>query len=410
MNKIAITGMGAVTPIGIGVENYWRNLVEGKSGIGLISRFSTEECDVKVAAEVRNFDPMEYMPKRLAKDSSLFAKYAYTAATEAINESGIDCSSLDRRRGIVMGTAMSGIAETAAAQEEITSSGSLTASPRLVPKILGNIAAASIAIDKQFLGPCYTVSTACSSGADAIKLACMLLNEGEADIMLAVGAESILCPMVAASLASAKALSKATDPRTACCPFDEGRSGFVMGEGGGALVLEIPEHATKRGAKILGYILAASNNTDAYHITAPSPDGRGAKACMEDALKMSGLTPKDIDYINAHGTSTHVGDSIEVAAIKDVFKDADGCRPAVSSTKAATGHLMGAGGITEVIACILACRDGIVPPTINTRHIAEDCSGIDIVCEKARKKNVRTAMSNAFGFGGQNSCIIVSNK
>ena len=250
-----------------------------------------------------------------------------------------------------------------------------------------------------------TVSTACASGGDAIKLAMMLLRSGEADTMLAVGAESIICPLVVSSLSMAKALSREEDPVLACRPFDSRRNGFVMGEGGGALVLETEEHAKARGARILGYVLAAANNNDAYHVTSPAADGHGARACMREALKMSGLAAGDIGYINAHGTSTPVGDSIEISAIKDVFA---GCAPAVSSTKAATGHMMGAGGITEVISCVLACSEGTLPATLHTSDIDPACSGVDIISGSARKCTVKAAMSNAFGFGGQNSSIIVT--
>lgn len=405
MNRIAITGLGAVTPIGNNVADFWNNLTSGISGIGRLDRFDNTEIPVRVAAQIRGFKAEEHMPRRLAKDSSLFSQYAFAAASEALMQSGLDTRAEAWRTGIVMGTSMSGVVDIAATQDEMTRTGESKVSPRFVPKILGNIAAAQIAIENGLYGPSMTVSTACSSGGDAIKLASMLLLSGEADSMLAVGAESIICPLVTSSLSTAKALSREEDPALACCPFDTRRNGFVMGEGGGALVLETEEHAKSRGARILGYILAAANNNDAYHVTSPAPDGHGAKACMRDALKRSGLTPSEIGYINAHGTSTPVGDSIEAAAIKEVFGD---CTPAVSSTKAATGHMMGAGGITEVITCLLACREGILPPTLHTSELDPACEGMDIITGEARKCHIRAAMSNAFGFGGQNSSIIVS--
>ena len=405
-NRIVITGMGAVTPLGTGVRTYWERLTAGQSGIGPISRFDTADLPVKLAAEVRDFLPEDHMPRRLAKDAARFSRYAYAAAAEALAQSGLDARSDAARTGIVMGTAMSGVAETAAEQEEVCRSGELKVSPRFVPKILGNIAAAQIAIENGLGGPSFTVSTACSSGGDAIKLAAMLLRAGEADAMLAVGAESILCPLVTSSLSMAKALSRAEDPALACCPFDVRRNGFVMGEGGGALILETEEHALRRGAVIYGVLLAAANNNDAYHITSPAPDGHGAAACMQDALRAAGLTPADIGYINAHGTSTPVGDSIEIAAINRVFA---GCRPAISSTKAATGHMMGAGGITEVITCLLACREGLLPATLHLEEPDAACAGADLVTGTARHARIGAAMSNAFGFGGQNSCVIVSS-
>ena len=405
MSRIAITGMGAVTPVGTGVGEFWRSLVSGRCGIGVLDRFTDEDIPVRVAALVRGFDAGLYMPGKLAKDSSRFSQYAFAAAAEALGQSGLDTASEAGRTGVTMGTAMAGVVDIAATQEEMTRSGESKVSPRFVPKTLGNIAAAQIAIEYGFTGPSITVSTACSSGGDAIKLAMMLLRSGEADAMVAVGADSIICPLVTSSLSMARALSRETDPSAACRPFDVRRNGFVMGEGGGALVLETEEHARARGAAILGYVLSAASNNDAYHITSPAPDGRGARACMREALRQAGLGPEDIGYINAHGTSTPVGDGIEAAAIREVF---GACTPAVSSTKAATGHMMGAGGITEVISCVLACREGVLPATIGTSELDPACEGVDIITAEARKCRVRTAMSNAFGFGGQNSSIIVS--
>ncbi len=397
--------MGAVTPVGTGVGEFWRSLVSGRCGIGVLDRFTDEDIPVRVAALVRGFDAGLYMPGKLAKDSSRFSQYAFAAAAEALGQSGLDTASEAGRTGITMGTAMAGVVDIAATQEEMTRSGESKVSPRFVPKTLGNIAAAQIAIEYGLTGPSITVSTACSSGGDAIKLAMMLLRSGEADAMVAVGADSIICPLVTSSLSMAKALSRETDPMAACRPFDIRRNGFVMGEGGGALVLETEEHARARGAAILGYVLSAASNNDAYHITSPAPDGRGARACMREALRQAGLGPEDIGYVNAHGTSTPVGDGIEAAAIREVF---GACTPAVSSTKAATGHMMGAGGITEVISCVLACREGVLPATIGTSELDPACEGVDIITAEARKCSVRTAMSNAFGFGGQNSSIIVS--
>lgn len=405
MSRIAITGMGAVTPVGTGVGEFWRSLVSGRCGIGVLDRFTDEDIPVRVAALVRGFDAGLYMPGKLAKDSSRFSQYAFAAAAEALGQSGLDTASEAGRTGVTMGTAMAGVVDIAATQEEMTRSGESKVSPRFVPKTLGNIAAAQIAIEYGLTGPSITVSTACSSGGDAIKLAMMLLRSGEADAMVAVGADSIICPLVTSSLSMARALSRETDPMAACRPFDVRRNGFVMGEGGGALVLETEEHARARGAAILGYVLSAASNNDAYHITSPAPDGRGARACMREALRQAGLGPEDIGYVNAHGTSTPVGDGIEAAAIREVF---GACTPAVSSTKAATGHMMGAGGITEVISCVLACREGVLPATIGTSELDPACEGVDIITAEARKCSVRTAMSNAFGFGGQNSSIIVS--
>ncbi|MCR5652953.1 MAG: beta-ketoacyl-ACP synthase II [Ruminococcus sp.] len=401
MDKIVITGMGAVTPIGIGVDNYWNNLIAGKSGIDKIKSFDASELAVQIAGEIKDFNPSELLPKDVVRKTDAFMQYAYIAAEEALKQSELDINPI--RTGIVMGTAMSGISTIAFTQEEKTAENKKVG-PRFIPKILGNIAAANIAIDHDIQGPSYTISTACSSGGDAINQASMLLRTGKADVMLAVGAESAHCPIFIESLAKAKALSTNNEnPSTASRPFDESRDGFVIGEGGGALVLETESHAKARGAKIFGELLACGNTCDAYHVTAPHPEGRGAIACMKQALAEAGLTPGDIGYINAHGTSTPKGDEVEVYSVKELFGDNP---PLVSSTKGATGHMMGAGGVTEVIACIKAVETGIAPPTINLKNPIPD-AGIDFVANEARKADIKYAMSNAFGFGGQNSSVIV---
>ena len=401
MERIVITGMGAVTPIGIGVDNYWNSLIEGKCGIDKIKSFDASELPVQIAGEVKNFEPSDYLPKDVVRKTDAFMQYAYIAAEEALAQSGVEI--VPERTGIIMGTAMSGLSTTAFTQEALTAENKKVG-PRFIPKILGNIAAANIAIAHDIQGPSFTVSTACSSGGDAINQAAMLLKAGKADVMLAVGAESAHCPIFIHSLAAAKALSKNNDnPKKASCPFDASRDGFVIGEGGGALVLETESHAKARGAKIIAELLACGNTCDAYHVTAPHPEGRGAIACMKQALAEAGLTTGDIGYINAHGTSTPKGDEVECHSVNEVFGDNP---PLVSSTKGATGHMMGAGGITEVIACIKAVETGTIPPTINLENPIEGFD-IDFVANKARKTDINCAMSNAFGFGGQNSSVIV---
>ena len=301
--------------------------------------------------------------------------------------------------GIVMGTAMAGVATTAATQEILTNAVHKNVGPRFVPRILGNIAAAQIAIAHGITGHSVTLSTACASGGDAVSAAAMLLQADEADAVLAVGAESILCPLVIYSLANAHTLSRMNDdPQHSCRPFDAHRSGFVIGEGGGALVLETEENALARGATIYAELAGWANNNEAYHVIKPNPDGISSIKCMRKALLRAGLSPRDVDYINAHGTGTKLGDEAELNALGQLFEGS-----AISSTKGATGHMMGAGGITEAIACIQAIREGIVPPTLNL----EDCdSDLDLVRGECRKMTVDTAMTNAFGFGGQNSSLI----
>ena len=403
MKRIVITGMGAVTPVGIGVDNYWNNLIAGVSGIDTIKTFDSSELAVQIAGEIKDFNPSDYLEKDLIRKTDPFMQYAYIAAEEALKQSGLEVE--PERTGIIMGTAMSGVATTAFTQEALSGASHKKVGPRFIPKILGNIAAANIAIDYNIQGPSFTVSTACSSGGDAINTAIMCMQTGKADVMLAVGAESVLCPLVIYSLANAKALSRRNDdPKTASRPFDITRDGFVIGEGGGALVLETEEHALQRGAKIYGVIEGCGNTCDAHHVTAPHPEGRGAIACMKQALAEAGLTPDDIGYINAHGTATNKGDAVETGAIKSVFT---GKLPFVSSTKGATGHMMGAGGITEAIACIKAIETGTLPPTINLHEVDPECEGIDFVPNTAKEAKIDHAMSNAFGFGGQNSSIIV---
>lgn len=429
--KIVITGMGAVTPIGSGVDEYWNNLIAGACGIDRIRQFDADDLAVQIAAEVHSFDLQRYMPKKMIHETDAFTQYAYVAAAEALAMAGVsdrvagpDLPADPDRMGIVMGTAMAGVATTAATQEILTNAVHKNVGPRFVPRILGNIAAAQIAIAHGITGHSVTLSTACASGGDAVSAAAMLLQADEADAVLAVGAESILCPLVIYSLANAHTLSRVNDdPQHSCRPFDAERSGFVIGEGGGALVLETEENALARGATIYAELAGWANNNDAYHVIKPNPDGISSIKCMKKALKQAGLSPQGIDYINAHGTGTKLGDGAELNALGQLFGGksesgqssetqevlegstggAAGIRPAISSTKGATGHMMGAGGITESIACIQAIREGIVPPTLNL----EQCdSQLDLVCGESRRMPVDTAMTNAFGFGGQNSSLI----
>jgi 3-oxoacyl-[acyl-carrier-protein] synthase II len=402
--RIVVTGMGAVTPIGIGVSTYWKNLLSGQSGISSISRFDTSEVPVKIAAEVKGFNPLDYLPKKLVRQTDIFMQFALVAAQEALADSKLKVN--PERVGIVVGTSLAGISTVTETQELATQSGSYRISPHFVPKMLGNIAGAHIAMNFNLKGPSYTVNTACSSGADAIGLASMLLKTGQADAIVAVGSESILCRLMDAGLAAARALSTQNDhPDKASRPFDLSRDGFVMGEGGGAVVLETLDFAKDREADIKAELLGYGNNTDAYHVTSPEPEGRGAIACMQKALEQAGIQPSEVDYINAHGTSTPLGDRVETKALKAVFGESARSIP-VSSTKGATGHLMGAGGITELISCIQAIREGVVPPTLNYEQPDPECD-LDYVPNQARKVDVKVAMSNSFGFGGQNAVLIV---
>lgn len=402
--RLVITGMGAVTPIGTGLSTYWNHLISGLCGIDRITRFDPSGLPVQIGAQVKDFDGEAYLPVKLIREMDLFQQYAYAAADEALNQSSYPIGENSHELGIVMGTAMNGVATTAETQEQLSAGKTKKVSPRFVPKILGNLAAAQLSIAKGIYGPSYTLNTACSSGGDALAMAATLIHSGQAEAMVVMGGESSLCPVVLGSLAQAKALSRRNDdPKAACRPFDADRDGFVMGEGGGALILETEESAVKRGAVILAELAGYANTSDGYHVTSPDPSGKGAVRCMRTALSMAGVEPEQVDYINAHGTSTPVGDPIETEAIKEVFGQNI---PPVSSTKGATGHLMGAGGITETIACIQAINCGILPPTLGYEKPDPKCD-LDYVPNTARKAEVRIAMSNALGFGGQNSSILV---
>ena len=404
-NTLVITGMGAVTPVGIGVDEYWRALIEGRCGVGPITRFDASALPVQIAAELKDFEPTDFMPKSLARTMDPFMQFAFAAAEQALADSGLAIESESDRVGIVMGTAMDGV--TTVAQTQAAFDEGHRVGPRFVPMTIGNIAAAQIAIAHGIHGPSLTLNTACSAGGDAIMTAAMLLLSGEADAVLAAGGESILCPIVVSGLSQAKALSRRNDdPEHACRPFDLDRDGFVIGEGGGALVIETEAHARARGAKIHAVLAGWANTSDAHHVTAPCPDGAGAAACMQRALRRAGMQPAEIGYINAHGTSTPLGDKAETLAVKAVFGGRESAPP-VSSTKSATGHLMGAGGLTEAIACIKAIQDGMLPPTLHLDTPDPDCD-LDYVPNTARRADISAAMSNSLGFGGQNSSIILS--
>lgn len=400
--NLVITGLGAVTPIGIGVEKYWRNLIAGQSGIGPITRFAADNLPVRIAAEVRNFTAD--LPRSVARAASPFMEYAFVAGNEALEQCGYGAGFDSERMGICFGTAMGGVQEIAREAVQFEKSATGKVSPHFVPRAIGNMAAAHLAIAHGIHGPGLTLGTACSAGGDALLAAAMLISAGEADAVLALGAESILTSAVVSSLAQARALSRHNDePAKACRPFDAHRDGFVIGEGAGALVLERESHAKARGARILANLAGWANTLDAWHITAPDPDGLGATRCMKLALRRAGLAPCAVNYVNAHGTGTALGDLAETNAMKAVFANA----PPVSSTKGATGHLMGAGGLTEAIACILAMRDGLLPPTLNLENPDPQCD-LDYVPLKARQQEVNVAMSNSLGFGGQNSSIVLT--
>ena len=393
-DRLVITGMGAVTPIGIGVEEYWRNLIDGRSGIGEIEGIDTEYMAVKIAAQARTFNPSDFMPRKKAGEMDRFMQMAYAAADEAIKSSGIEIDPF--RTGITVGTALDGFCTITSTQKKYEAASIKKVTPRFLAKALGNICGCHIAMAHDIKGPSMTVNTACASGGDAIALAAMMIMTGQAVAVIAVGGDCAVDEVLAQSLISAQALSP-----TGSRPFDKSRDGFVIGEGGGAVVIESETHALARGARILAVLAGWGNNNDAYHEVSPRPDGEGEKRCMKQAMSMAGVSAADIGYINAHGTATIKGDEAEVLSVKEIF----GADVIVGSTKGATGHMMGAGGITEVITCVKAIETGIIPPTLNLREpMSED---ICFAGEAPVNKSIDYAMSNAFGFGGQNSSIIV---
>ena len=399
--KLVITGMGAVTPIGIGVDNYWENLIAGETGIDYITGLDIEELPVKFAGQVKDFNPKDYMPRKLSSEMDRFMQMAYVAAGQALEGYEMD----PYRTGITVGTALNGICTITETERAYESSPFKKVGPRFLPKSLGNVCASQIAIANDIHGPSMTLNTACASGGDAIALAAMMINAGKADAMVVVGAESGIDPILIQSLYSAQALStRNDDPKKASRPFDVNRDGFVFGEGAGALLIETEEHAKARGAKIYAELAGCGNNTDAYHPVTPRPDGEGEILCMKEAMEMAGIKPSDIGYINTHGTSTHKGDIVETNAVKELFGEA-AYELVLNSTKGATGHMMGAGGITEVITCIKAIETGIIPATLNLEEKDPECD-LNYVSVNTEKE-INYAMSNACGFGGQNSIIIV---
>ena len=397
MNKnIFVTGMGAVTPVGIGIDAYWNSLIEGRCGIDLIAGIDTDDLPVKRAGEIRNFNPKDFLSMRLTQDLEPYMQYAYVSAMQAVEQSNVDTDS--SRVGIVMGSALSGICLIGETNAQLAVNNK-AAGPKFLTKAMGNIAAAQFSINYKIKGPSLTVSTACSSGGDAVKIASLLIESGACDAVVVMAGEAAICRPLIQSLTRTGALSKTGESR----PFDLNRNGFVLGEGGGAVVLESEEFMVRRGGKALARLLGCANNTDAFNPVSPDPEGNGAAECMRLALEDAGIEPSSIGYVNAHGTATKMGDIAEANAMKKVFGD---YAVRVSSTKGMTGHMMGAGGITEMIACIKAIETGIIPPSIGFETSDPDCC-VNVSGKIITEAGIKAAMSNALGFGGQNSCVIV---
>lgn len=404
-DRIVVTGMGAVTPLGIGVEAYWQKLIRGEGGVDRITLFDASAAQCRIGAEVKNFVPHDFMPAKLARECDRFIQFALAAAGMAVEDSGIDFSREDPYRvGVVLGTALGGITTLTGEQTRLLKGSRI--SPHFTPKILTNLAASQVSIRYGLKGPNLTVSTACSSGTDAVGTAMHMLKRGDADVILAGGAESLFCLLAFDGLSAARALSCRNDePGKASRPFDRDRNGFVVGEGAGVLVLETHAHAVRREARVFAELAGYGQCGDGYHAVTPQPDASGEIYCMRRALANAGLAAEEVNYINAHGTSTVIGDMVETRAIKEVFGPRAYQIP-VSSTKGATGHMVAAGGATELIACIKAIVENMVPPTINYTNPDPECD-LDYVPNTARQQEVRVALSNSFGFGGQNASVLV---
>ncbi|KUO75158.1 MAG: beta-ketoacyl-[acyl-carrier-protein] synthase II [Clostridia bacterium BRH_c25] len=405
--RVVVTGIGVISPIGIGKEEYFKGLKEGKCGVDYITRFDTAGYDTKIAAEVRDFDPCEYIDKKECRRMDRFTQYAVAASKMAVSDAGLDVDSVDSDRfGVCIGSGIGGM-ETLETQHTILrEKGPGRVSPFMVPMMISNIASGNVSIALKAKGPNTTVVTACASGTNAIGEAFRTIQRGDADLMVTGGTEASITPLSLAGFCSMKALStRNDDPKTASRPFDKDRDGFVMGEGAGMLIVEELEHAQKRGAVIYGEVVGYGATGDAYHITAPSPDAYGAYKAMQMAVNDAGVDAKEIDYINAHGTSTDLNDKLETMAIKRLLGE-DAKKVAISSTKSMTGHLLGAAGAIEAIACLMAINEGVIPPTINYTTPDEECD-LDYVPNEARNREVKYAISNSLGFGGHNASIML---
>jgi 3-oxoacyl-[acyl-carrier-protein] synthase II len=401
-----VTGLGLVSPLGTGVEKNWQAILEGRSGIRKITRFATDGFPSRIAGEVPDFKPEDFIESKEIKKMDLFIQFALGAAAMAMEDSGLKVEGeFANEVGVIIGVGLCGLDTIEATHKALLDGGPRKISPFFIPKVISNLAAGHIAIRYGAKGVNWTPTSACASGTHAIGEAFHLIRRGLQDAVIAGGAESVITPLGVGGFAAMKALSTRNDePERASRPFDKERDGFIIGEGAGVLILEEREQALKRGAKIYAEVIGYAANGDAHHMTAPSPDGEGAARCMRLALKDAGVAPSDIDYINAHGTSTEYNDANETTAIKTVFGE-QAAKLAASSTKSMTGHLLGAAGAVEGVYSVLALYHGVLPPTINY-EIPDPACDLDYVPNTARKADIEVALSNSFGFGGTNACAI----
>ena len=404
--RVVVTGVGLITPVGIGVEESWKGLIEGRSGIRKLTRFDASAFATQIAGEVEGFNPEDYIEPKEIKKMDRFIHLAIAASDMAVKDSGLKITDSNAERvGVIIGSGMGGLGAIEHYHSVLLEKGPRRITPFFIPMLIINLAGGHVSMKYGAKGPISAVATACATGSHSIGDAFKIIQRGDADAMIAGGAESVITPMGIGGFNAMKALSTRNDePEKASRPFDADRDGFVMGEGVGIMVLESLEHARSRGARIYAEIAGYGMTADAYHMTSPAPEGEGAARCMAIALKDGGVDPSEVDYINAHGTSTKYGDELESIAIKTVFKG-HASKLAVSSTKSMTGHLLGAAGGVEAVVCVLCMRDNIVPPTINLDNPDPQCD-LDYVPHKARKMDVNCVMSNSFGFGGTNACLV----
>ncbi|HOJ37843.1 MAG TPA: beta-ketoacyl-ACP synthase II [Ignavibacteriales bacterium] len=404
--RVVITGIGAITPIGNNVSDYWKNLCDGVSGVDFITRFDPKDVKTKFAAEVKNYNPEDHFDRKEVRTLDLFAQFALVAADEAIKDSNINHEEIDKNRvGVVFGSGIGGLKTSEEQHEVMFKNGPQRISPFYIPMMIADIAAGHISIKYGFSGPNYATTSACATAAHALANAFYLIQRGSADIIVSGGSEAVITPMAVGGFNSLRAISTWNDrPKEASRPFDKERNGFVMGEGGGILILEELEHAKRRGAKIYAEIIGAGMSADAYHITAPAPGGVGQAKSIRWAIDDAGIKPEDVDYINAHGTSTPLNDASETAAIKKVFGD-HAYKLVISSNKSMIGHLLGAAAAVEAIATVLTIKEGIIPPTINLTTPDPECD-LNYCPNSAIKKEVNYAISNSFGFGGHNVSLL----
>ncbi|QLY81758.1 beta-ketoacyl-ACP synthase II [Clostridium intestinale] len=405
-NRVVITGMGAVTPIGNNVNDFWNNCKNGVNGVDFIKAFDTTEFEVKIAAEVKDFTTDGVIDKKEARRMDRFSQFALVASDEAIKDADLDLEKVDRDRlGVIIGSGIGGYNTMETEFFKLFEKGPKRVSPLYIPMAISNIAAGNVAIKYGAQGICTSVVTACASGTNSIGEAYRNIKHGYSDIIIAGGTEAPITKSGVSGFTNMKALNSLNDVNRASIPFDKDRSGFVIGEGAGILIIESLEHAQKRGAKIYGEIVGYGSNCDAYHITSPAPNGEGAKKAMKLAIDEAGIKPEDIGYINAHGTSTPYNDKFETLAIKNLFGE-KAYDVAVSSTKSMTGHLLGAAGAVEAIVCLKTIEEGFIPPTIGYKEKDEECD-LDYVPNVGKEKNVEYTLSNSLGFGGHNATLVI---